>query len=89
MSDKKNSKKLGAECPYAHHAYELLFPETLKVKINAIEKMKKSIRAEVHSKAAGANFYPAGQLVECKLAAESSCKCNMCRYRFMAKTIER
>ena len=40
-TDKKSHSKMGKDCPYAHHAMELSFPETIDTRLAAVFKMGK------------------------------------------------
>jgi hypothetical protein len=40
-SNIKTIQRFGEQCPYAHHAMELEFPETLDARIKATNKAKK------------------------------------------------
>ena len=37
----KSHAKLGKDCPYAHHAMELAFPQTINMRLAANEKLSK------------------------------------------------
>ena len=39
-SNLPTTTQVGYKCPYAHHPNELLFPQTIKAKIAALESME-------------------------------------------------
>lgn len=52
--------QFGANCPYAHHFNELVFPETLNTKIAVTKHLIKNISSEAATDAKKRPFVPAG-----------------------------
>ena len=80
-SSAKSTTQFGAQCPYAHHAMELQFPQTIQTKISAISKMQTAIRTAVDSQKPQQTFVPTGRISDCKGSCFTSTKCNMCSYK--------
>lgn len=55
----KSHAKLGKDCPYAHHAMELAFPQTINMRLAANEKISKT---DNNDKAKQEVFSYSGQL---------------------------
>jgi len=78
----KANRPFGRDCPYAHHPMELLFPETLDIRISAnknIQSKKTSGKKE--------EWKFGGGLFDCTKAFSGGCgaKCNLCEYKAAAK----
>lgn len=66
--------QLGMLCPYAHHAMELQFPETIRAKIMGCDKKIKAVQGEVTKKAVQKAFIPAGTIKHDKMAKDAAAK---------------
>ena len=75
----KSHAKLGKDCPYAHHAMELAFPQTINMRLAANEKISKG---DQNDKARKQDFSYSGSLVECRGCGN---RCNLCRFNSKAK----
>lgn len=78
----KARRQFGKNCPYAHHPMELLFPETLDIRISANKTIQ---NAKTSGKKAEWKF--GGSLFDCTKAFSGGCgaKCNLCEYKASAK----
>lgn len=56
--------QFGANCPYAHHMMELVFPETLNTKIAVTQNRLKKAGDEVKTNAASKPFMPSGAILK-------------------------
>lgn len=77
-SNHKAITKFGKNCPYAHHAMELQFPETLQMRIAANKVCAKKDPNAAPPK----GFVHAGDLFDCPGCGTH---CNMCSYKKLAR----
>lgn len=88
-SSLKTTTQLGYKCPYAHHPMELVFPQTIKTKISAIDKMVAVLTDSKKGKDGGDKkpqtfFKPSGKISDCQGGCFAKTKCNMCIYKVNA-----
>ena len=76
-SKHKSITRFGKDCPYAHHAMELQFPQTLDMRIAA----NKVCAAKDPMTAPSKRFINAGDLHDC---IGCGTHCNMCSYKKLA-----
>lgn len=69
--------RFGKNCPYAHHAMELQFPQTLDMRIAANKACSKKDPDAAPAK----RFVNAGDLYDCRGCG----RCNMCAYKNLAR----
>lgn len=75
----KARRQFGKDCPYAHHPMELLFPETLDIRISANKNIQKK---EAAAKKDVWTF--SGPLFDCPGCGG---RCNICKYKTLAKEV--
>ena len=75
----KSHAKLGKDCPYAHHAMELAFPQTINMRLAANEKLSKKDKNDASKQQ---DFTYSGQLQGCQGCGN---RCNLCKYNSKAK----
>ena len=73
----------GANCPYAHHPMELVFPESMKTKLASSQHTIRALQQKQIEEKPKAVFKPSGGLFNCKGCFNLG-QCNMCRYKKMA-----
>ena len=78
QSKDPTTKRVGHDCPYAHHPMELQFPQSLSMRVKGNkESMKRDINAPLKYFARG------GELYDCRGCA----RCNMCMYKADAQKV--